>query len=75
MRGEVHDDVASRRPGKPLLDFRSVAVTSDAVSMNPFGHFAKQAALFGCAAGAADPRFGVNNDIVRIDLASFDQRH
>ena len=47
-----------------LLDLRHVAVIADAVRREPLARFRKQNVLLQRAAGAGDPRLGIDDDVV-----------
>ena len=58
-----------------MLDLRRMPVTGDPVGVNALGYLAEEAALAGRAAGAADPGFGVDDDVVGVDQPRPQQRY
>ena len=73
-RHQVRREVEHHRPagGGPhlLFDLRCVAVRRDAVGVHPLRHLGEQRALLRRAAGPRHARFGVDDDIIRVDQSA-----
>ena len=75
MGRETDRDRPPRRPGEALLDLRRVPVGAHPVGVDALAHLGEQGALREPAAGAADPRLGVDDDVLGDDPAGLDQGH
>ena len=64
MRREDHDHFPSRGLGEFLIEFGHVAVMSDAISVEAFGHFREQHRLFRRPPCPGHAGLGIDHDLV-----------
>mmetsp|Transcript_31527 Transcript_31527/g.102723 ORF Transcript_31527/g.102723 Transcript_31527/m.102723 type:complete len:366 (-) Transcript_31527:55-1152(-) len=71
--GDAHR--RARGVAQALLNLRHVPVPRHAVRVQPFRHFAVQESLLGRAPRARDARLGVDDEVLRLDEPSLEERH